>query len=279
MTPDTTRIAPPRTSSSRPAWPTATAPATWRRTVVSELVKLSTLRSTRILLLSAGVCVVGLGLAEAIGVVVVGAATQEALSDPLKGCLNGIGVAQLLVLGLGVSAATSEYSTGTIASTLTAQPRRRVLAAAKGAAAGMATATVAALAVLTTYVANSLVLASHDSAPSWSTLEVWRALLGAVLYLTAVAMLGTAFGHLLRSTAAAYSAAAALLYLPALLVLLLPVDISAQVTRYTPANSGSALMQLHPGTLLPWLPALAVLLAYLLAFSAWAATRLAHHDV
>lgn len=275
MTPDTTP------SAVLPARPPAGAleaagPATLRRTTAAELVKLRTLRSTRLLLLFAAACVVGFGLAEAVGVVVVGSA--DGLADPLKGALNGIGVAQLLVLGLGVSAATSEYASGTIATTLSAQPRRLVLAAGKTAAVGVATSGVAALAVTTAFVVNSFVLA--DDAPwSWPTAQGWRALLGAALYLTCIAMLGTAFGHLLRSTAAGYAAAAGSLYLPALLVQLLPPDIGARVTRYTPANAGGALMQLEPGSLLPWLPALAVLLGYLLALSVWAATRLARHDV
>lgn len=275
MTPDTTPTA-ARTRRPSSGVLDVAEPATLRRTVASELVKLRTLRSTRLLLLSAAVCVVGFGLAEAVGVVVVGSA--DGLADPLKGSLNGVGVAQLLVLGLGVSAATSEYASGTIATTLTTQPRRGVLAAGKATAVGVATAAAAAAAVITSFAANSLVL-TDQGLSSWPSPDVWRALLGATLYLTCVAMLGTAFGHLLRSTAGAYAAAAGLLYLPALLVLLLPPDAGARVTRYTPANSGSALMQLEPGALLPWLPALAVLLGHLVTVSVCAAARLQRHDV
>jgi ABC-2 type transport system permease protein len=91
---------------------------------------------------------------------------------------------------------------------------------------------------------------------------VLRAVVGAALYLTVVAMLGSAFGWLLRGTAAAIATLVAVLVLPPVIGLLLPAKIAAIVVPYLPDHAGTAIMQLAPtGQLSPW-AGFAVFLGY-----------------
>jgi hypothetical protein len=85
---------------------------------------------------------------------------------------------------------------------------------------------------------------------------------GAALYLTVVAVLGSGFGWLLRSTAGAIATLVAVLVLSPVVGLLMPARITAIVVPYLPNNAGTAIMQLAPtGQLSPW-AGFAVFLGY-----------------
>lgn len=247
--------------------------------VTAEWIKLWSVRSTRILVFATAAVIVAFGVAAAVGIVVTGTATADGLADPLGACLTGIGPAQLLVLGIGVLTVTGEYASGTIAGTLTAQPRRSAVAFAKTLAPAIVVLVVAAIAVATTFTANAFVLSGRTDAPSITRPGVLGALLGAVVCLALVTMLGTAMGQLVRSTASALVLGVCVLYLPGLLVLALPRDVGAAASPYTPANAAAALMQVGPSDLLSWPLALVVLAAYVAVLSAWGAARLRRRDV
>jgi ABC-2 type transport system permease protein len=91
-------------------------------------------------------------------------------------------------------------------------------------------------------------------------------------------MLGSAFGWLLRGTAAAIATLVAVLVLPPVIGLLLPANIAAVVVPYLPDNAGTAIMQLAPtGQLGPW-SGFAVFLGYLAAVLAGAVLAVRHRD-
>jgi hypothetical protein len=69
-----------------------------------------------------------------------------------------------------------------------------------------------------------------------------RAVVGAALLLAVSAVLGTAFGWLVRSTAGALAAVFGILFVLPLLGLLVP-----EITSYLPSNAGTAILQVGPG--------------------------------
>ena len=97
------------------------------RVIVSEWIKLRSLRSTLFSLLAAVVCTVGLGIL--ISALRANDFKQNGFTpgpgfDPTLVSLRGIYLAQLAIGVLGVLVITGEYSTGMIRATLAAVPRR-----------------------------------------------------------------------------------------------------------------------------------------------------------
>ena len=115
-------------------------------TLASEWTKLTTLRSTRIVFALSVVLAVGVTVLASI---LVGrswdswSAADQADFDPALFPLVGGIFAGLLLPTLGVTAVTSEYSTGMIRLTLTATPRRGRVLLAKAAVVAALTLLVA----------------------------------------------------------------------------------------------------------------------------------------
>jgi ABC-2 type transport system permease protein len=107
---------------------------------------------------------------------------------------------------------------------------------------------------------------------------VLRAVTGAALYLTVVAILSSGLGWLLRSTAGALATLVGILVVPQLVALLLPPGIGEIVGPYLPGNAATAIMQLEPGAQLgPW-TGLAVFLGYAAAVLAGAVLAVRRRD-
>jgi ABC-2 type transport system permease protein len=175
-------------------------------------------------------------------------------TDPAAISLYGVYAAQLTYGVLGVLLATSEYSSGTIRSTLTAVPRRLpVLGAKLGVYAAVALVTSeAALAV--GMLAGQGILSARHAGASLSDPGVARAMIGAGLYLTVTGLIGVALGFLIRNAAGAIMVQLGILLVLSVLWGLLPAGWARHVTPYLPGNAGQAVLQLHPsaGTLAPW---------------------------
>jgi ABC-2 type transport system permease protein len=262
------------------AVPAAREPAvTWRRVHAAEWLRLTGLRSTGWLVASLAVAVLGLGVFPAIGVAV-GALPPGPDVDPVGGVLSGIGVAELLVVGLGVLAVTGEYASGVIRSAFTAVPRRAPVVTARAAVVAELVLGVSLVAVAAAYGTARLLLGSAGVQLSLASDGAARALAGTVLYLALLAVVGTGLGWLVRSTAGALTAFFVVGYgLPGV-VALLPHDVGAAVGPYLPVAAGRAVMQLDAGApgLAP--PAgLAVLAAYTAATVAAATLAARRRDV
>ena len=253
---------------------------TWPRVLRSEWTKLWSLRSSVYTLLTAAVVMIGFGL--------IFSATQTAsrsragppgVSDPATVSLGGVYLAQLVIAVLGVLLISSEYSTGSIRSTLAAVPRRLPVLWAKGAVLAAVTLMLMAAATIAAFVGGQAILSGKHLQTSLSDPGVLRAVLGAALYLTVVALLGLGLGALLRHTAAAIGIAAGLLLVLPILASLLPPSWSSRITRFLPANAGQAILNVHhvANTLSPW-TGLAVFCGYALASLTAAAILLVRRD-
>ncbi|MFE0459896.1 ABC transporter permease [Kitasatospora sp. NPDC058965] len=250
--------------------------------LAAEWIKLRSLRSVLAVPLLAAVCC--LGLADLVCANYVSnwsqfdAARQSAFV-PFDVNFGFMVVGVLFFGVLGALVVTSEYGTGLIRSTLAATPQRGLVLAAKAALlTGLALVTAAAI-CLTAFLTGQGVLAGRLPHVGLGDPGVAGRLLGAVFYLTAVALLGLSVGVLARSTAVAMSALVGLLLVLPIMVNSLPHDAVWQHTvPYLPSNLGNALWHSH-GDGVPGAGTAALLLAaYVVVLGAVAAFSLRRRD-
>src|SRR5579859_7704009 len=221
----------------------------------SEARKLATIRSTFWALLAA--VTFNVVTAALLGVFLPGhlSAHQKAAIDSVRVSLGGLHLSQIAVGLLGVLAVTSEYGSGMIRATLAAVPQRRLLLTAKALVTTAAVAVTGIAACLAAYLAFQALRPAGDALRT--TLAgpgVLRAVTGAGLYLTVLALLGFGLGAVLRSSAGAVAVLFGVLFVPSLLAALLPSSWQDAIGRYLPMNAGDAVYTVRPEThmLGPW---------------------------
>ncbi|KAA9086835.1 ABC transporter permease subunit [Microbacterium radiodurans] len=255
------------TTVQTPAPRRATASAerlSFGRVVRSETIKLLTLRSTWWSLGVTAALAVGISLLMAWASTDFGGGFNPvvAITAPMQFTMLVAGI-------LGAMAITGEYSTGMIRSTLTAEPRRGVVLAAKALVVGL-------LLALTTVVTSAVSIAA--SAPifgadgiDWSDPEqsVVPLAMG-VLAMASFALLGLGWGFIIRSGAGAIAATVGILFVLPIVLSLFTFGGEAwawivDLSKYLPASAAQTVSV--PGaedfwvgvvTLLAW-PAAALL--------------------
>lgn len=205
----------------------------------SECLKLLSVRSTFWTLLSAVVFNVGLGAA-------VGAFVPSHLSDSdkqhldaIRLSLGGLHLSQIAIGVLGVLAITSEYSTGMIRATFGAVPQRRTVLAAKTAVLTVAALAVGILSCFGAYFAYEAALSDSSMSSSLGDPGVLRAVIGGGFYLAVLGLLGLGLGLVIRAGSGAIAALFGLLFVPNILVDLLPSAWKNTVGPYLPMEAGS----------------------------------------
>ncbi|MEU1347377.1 ABC transporter permease subunit [Streptomyces sp. NPDC005775] len=163
----------------------------------------SKVRTLRSVLWSLAVCA-GLSLAFALltGVVVQHQyADKPAPSsfDPVSAGFSGLRLGLIGLVVFGVLVVTSEYSSGTIRSSLAAVPRRGVFYTAKMLAGGLTALAVSAAAAVTSFFLAQATMG--DEGVSLTDDGVLPALIGAVLYATLLCLFSMGVAVLLRSSA------------------------------------------------------------------------------
>jgi len=193
----------------------------------SEWIKLTTVRSTRVML--ALNVMLGLLVSWAVGSFV----KDEALTVS-EGAFYWTVMVAIVVAVAGVLTFTSEVQHGTLAAALTAQPARWVFATAKVAIAiafglGMAVAGIAA-----GFVGALLGGLEIGDTGTMATSTMW-----AMLYTSLAAVLGVGVGMIVRQSAMAVSGLLVWIFLvEGLLDLFLPVRVS----RFLPFLAGNRLI-------------------------------------
>jgi ABC-2 type transport system permease protein len=262
----------------RPAG-TARAGRTWARlpdALRAEWTKLRTEPGAAWILTAICVLTVAVGAATA-AATRCGAGTGCAI-DPTKVSLTGIQVGQAVVAVLAVLVISGEYSTGMIAVTFTAMPRRWTVLAAKAAVlTGLVLATAVA-AVAGSLAAGRLILTGNGitAAHGFAVISLAhgptvRAAAGSALYLALVGLLSLGIATVVRDSAAAAGAVLGMLYVPPVIALFLGSEPAWQhwVERYAPTNAGLAILNttaLRDLAISPW--------AGLGVLAAWAAAAL-----
>lgn len=220
----------------------------------SEFCKLTSVRSTYWTLFAALGFNVGFAALEAVFLPGHLSAQDAAKLDGVRVSLGGSHLSQVAFGVLGVLVITGEYTTGTIRVTLSAVPRRRLLLSAK-AAVFIATALLGGTAVsFAAYFVFQGFLTGDLLRSSVGDPGVVRALIGGGLYLAILGLLGLGLGAIVRSSAGAIAALFSLLFVPQVLVELLPSAWKTTIAPYVPMEAGSQIFSQHPeaGALSPW---------------------------
>jgi ABC-2 type transport system permease protein len=231
---------------------------TQARVILSEWTKLRSVRSTRWSLLIATILTIGFPiLASAVISSHWGhrSPNERANFNPLDPALIGSQIAQLAIGILGVLVITAEYSTGMIRATFTAVPKRLPVLWAKAIVFATVTFVLMLPSVLIAFFSSQSILSAHPHASySWSHPGVARAVIGAALYLTVIAVMTIGIGTIMRNTAGGIAAFAAIFFVIPPLLNVLPTSWNDAITPYLPSNAGRAILSItHDAhALAPW---------------------------
>ncbi len=253
-----------------------------RTLLASEWTKLRSVRSTWISL--AVIVVGGIGFAALFSWVFANHWAQSGVADraqfdPVRISQAGSFVTEIVVGVLGALVITSEYSTGSIRTTVASVPHRPAIAVAKGLILAVSLFVVTQItAFISFFVSEAVLLASggHQvpvgetiaqqirsaSVPVVSITEagVAPAIFRAALFLTLMGLLSLGFGLIVRNTAGTIALYVVLILVVPLLIQLLPSSIRDHIQPYLPSNLGTAMASQtsqhtdFAGTLLaPWI--------------------------
>ena len=231
------------------------------RTIDSEFTKLRSVRSTYwtlFLLVLSGVawCVVfSLGTVHQWPHM---SAQDQSGFDATQNSIIGLAMlGQLVIVVLGVLMNTSEYSTGTVRTSLTVMPQRGTLYAAKVAVFAAVSLVVSFAASFGTYFLGRVLLASTHVPMSLSQPGVLRSLIITALYVEVCGLFAVAVGALVRNTAGALTLAYGCLALLPELSRALPKAMHDALMRWVPGGDALGVMTATTGGQRPQL------------FSAW----------
>jgi ABC-2 type transport system permease protein len=275
-----------------------------RQAIRSEWTKLRSVRSTWISL--AVIVVAGIGLSALVSNV---EATRwaglgpvdRAQFDPVRFSQTGEFLSQFVVGVLGALIVTSEYSTGSIRTTLAAMPRRTTVLAAKAVVVGVVVFVVTQITAFISFFVSQAVLTAHGgkALPADSSILTQlrssvipvvtlanggavRAVILCGVYLTLLTLLALGIGFILRHTAGAISLYVGLLLVIPLVIGILPSSISGSIEKYLPSNLGLAMIVVttrktdFAGVLLsPWAATglLALYAAIIVVLAVWVLAR------
>lgn len=167
------------------------------------------LRTTRVLF-AVVPAAVALSLAALAGVVLAAdTASELEAADGIRRTFSVAGAGAILVLVLGIVISTAEYRHGTAADTFLTTPRRhRVLTAKLAVSAAIGLAVGAAIAGAGLGLAALLYDTKGASFPL-DDADVWLTLAGVLAYTSLFAVVGVAFGSMIRNQSLAIGAALA----------------------------------------------------------------------
>ena len=257
-------------------------PATFADVLRSEWTKLRSVRSTYWALTVT--VVLGIALGAVISAAAAHGYAKSSVSDKLSWdpagvSLAGVAVASLAIAVLGVLYMSSEYSSGMIGTSLTAVPKRGRVLAAKSLVFAAVTFVVGEVVSFTAFFVGQALISGHAPHAVLGDPGVARAVAGAGLYLTALAVLGVAAGTLLRHPAAAIGCMVAVLFVLPGIAQALPDSWRNPVTEFWPTQAGGQLTSVHPAAhaLPPW-PGFGVMCLFVAIVYAIAWTLLDRRD-
>jgi ABC-2 type transport system permease protein len=253
---------------------------TFPRVVHMEWIKLRSLRSTTLTLVITVALLIGFGLLFSSLVGSGEGPDQEDFSDSTSITLGGVMLAALATAVLGVLMSAGEYATGTIRATLAAVPSRLPVLWGKVVVFAVVSFVLMFVAALGAFLAGQSVLSSRDmDTAALSDPGVFRAVVGAAVYLTGAGLIGLAVGVLLRNTAGAITLVVGALFVVPGLIQLLPSSWNDAIGPNLPSNAANSVMSvqtasdsLSPGS------GLVVFAVYIVVLLAGAAVVLKRRD-
>jgi len=240
-----------------PDYRAAVRASTFGDVLRSEWTKFRSVRSTFWAL--AVTVVLGIALGAVISAAAAHGYARSSVSgklswDPTGVSLAGVAIASLAIAVLGVLCISSEYSSGMIRTSLIAVPKRGRVLAAKSLVFAAVTFVVGEATSFTAFFAGQALISGHAPHAALGDPGVARAVAGAGLYLTVLAVLSVAAGTLLRRPAAAITCLIAVLFVLPGIAQALPDSWRNPVNEFWPTQAGGQLTSVHSAahTLQPW---------------------------
>lgn len=207
----------------------------------SEFCKLRSVRSTYWTLFAAVVFNVGLAALLAIFL----PDHFKANLDAVRISLGGIHLSQIALGALGVLVITSEYDSGMIRTSFSAVPRRRLMIAAKAIVFAVIALIVGIFTCFAAYFVFQAFLPDENLRTAIGDPGVFRAVTGGGLYLTVLGLFGLGLGTIIRNSAGAIAALFGVLFVPPLILELLPQSWQDTIGPYVPMEAGSQIYFLN----------------------------------
>ena len=208
----------------------------------SEWTKIRSVRSTVWTLSAAIIIAVGIsalgnwGQASHTGESAAELATKDLTSRTMFGIMLG----QLVMVVFGALAVTSEYATGMIRTSLSAQPRRFSVFAAKFVVVALVAFVVGEIISFASFFIGAHFWATKGVQLSLTgTHGALQAVIGGGLYLDGAALLAFGIGAALRHTAGTITLGVFLLFVATIIVNFMPDSWQSDIDKYLPANAGS----------------------------------------
>jgi ABC-type transport system involved in multi-copper enzyme maturation permease subunit len=221
-----------------------------RDLVAAEWIKLFSVRSTYVALLLAAALPVFISLSVAhANVDEANQGMQNAAQnpiDPLLSSFRGLQIGQLIIGVLGAMAITGEYSSGLIRTTFAVKPQRAAVFAAKLAVVGAVTVLFGEILTFAMFLSTQVVLHAAGAGIGLGAPGALRAVLTSGLYFGIVAVLGLAFGAVMRHAAAVVATVFALLFLVPQIPGALPAPWSSRFAEILPSNAFQQISTLQP---------------------------------
>ncbi len=199
--------------------------------------------------------------------------------DPVSTSLIGIVFAQFAVGIIGALFVTSEYSAGSIRTTLAAVPRRVELAFGKLIVLLVSMLIVSEVAAFAAFVMGQAIFSGVVPTASLSNAHALRAVVLAGVYLTLLAAFVYSLGLILRHSVATISVFVSLLLVVPLILFSLPASWQNDTRRFLPAELGHAMTSttLVPHDFGPW-TAFVILATYVVVLFSVGATMFLRRD-
>lgn len=164
--------------------------------------------------------------------------------------LAGVYLGQIAVAALATGAFTSEFGTGLIRSTFTATPARGTVVAAKATVVTAVVLFLGTAACVTSFYVGQWLLRGNGytaeggyPAATLADGVTARAVFGSALYLGLIGVLSLGIGAIVRHTAGAVSVVLGVLFVPQLMIGLLPDDVADVIQNVAPMPTGLSLQQ------------------------------------
>ena len=167
---------------------------------------------------------------------------RKILFDPVSTSLAGTLFAQLAVGVIGVLFVASEYSSGSIRTTLSAVPNRTQLVLGKLIVLVLTTLFFCEIVCVGAFLVGQTIYSGVVPTASLADASVLRSVLLAGVYLTLLAVFGFSLGLIVRVQSVAISIFTSILLVIPIVDFLLPQSWQSHVTKFEPSALGRAMM-------------------------------------
>lgn len=220
------------------ALPPAKGRAGFGGTLRSEWTKIRSVRSTFWTLFAVALVTIGISTLFAWGNSNHLDPEERVGFDAARHSEFGLLIGQLVIVVLGALAITSEYSTGMIRTSLTVQPRRLTVFAAKLLVFTGVAVVIGMICSFASYFLGQVFFGHVGLAQSLGSGDSVEVVVGAGLYLAVSGLLAFGLGAILRHTAGAITAAIGLLFVVWILTQFIPSTWAVHIDKWIPLYAG-----------------------------------------